>query len=376
MTALNNALAAIDAATANTDDAGQLLVRAKVRGLMRGYDARWKDAGYVPVAVETYVEADLPNVDTDRKSRTWKIGGVIDVLCNYNGRRVLIDAKTTSNSIEDPNAPYWRQLVVESQPTHYMLLEWLHGRKVDTAIWDVVKKPGIRPKKLTKAERGLAVANRKYFGDELLMHELDRLQTEDNESLSMYESRLAHECTIEKPSYYFQRRGVPRLDNEIVDYARQLWEIGLDMLATRNNGRHYRNSGACIRFNSPCQFLGICSGHDSTDSDKWTRKEFVHNELPRTGDGDGHDILTNSRIRSYQTCKRLHELQYEQGIERLDDDEREALYMGSLWHLGLAAWWKSFMGEDHVNSQQNGCAVSEEAQPTDPAPNVAGGSYW
>ncbi len=279
--------AALDAVPLAGDDS-QMLVAAKVRGLMRGYHERWKDAGYVPIKVEEYLEADLVNVDTGRHSRTWKIGGVLDVVCKYGDRLVLLDGKTTSNGIEDPNAPYWRQLVVESQPTHYMLLQWLHKQKVDTAVWDCVKKPGIRPKQLTKAERANVMSGGKYCGFDVSMEDRTRMQTDGQESLAMYEDRLANECTVEKPGYYFQRRGVPRLDSEIADYARQLWEIGQDMLATRNNGRHYRNSGACIRFNSPCQFLGICSGHDSVDSDKWTRKEFVHNELPQLeGDGRG-----------------------------------------------------------------------------------------
>jgi hypothetical protein len=357
--ALENALAAIP----TSDNPGQQLVAAKVRGLMRGYDARWCDAGYVPVAVEQLVEADLVNVETGRKSRTFRIAGRLDVVCEHEGRRLLLDHKTTSSDIADPNAPYWRQLVVEGQPSHYMLLEWLNGRKLDTCVWDVIRKPGIRPKKLAKAERAAAVASRKYFGDLLSMAELDRLQTDETESLAMYEARLAHECTIESPDKYFQRRGVPRLDSELHEYARELWDHADDIRESRVNERHVRNSGACILYNSPCKFLGICSGHDSVDSDKWGRKANVHRELPEL-QGDGRDVLTNSRIRCFQTCHRKHHYEYGLGLEQVDEEEREALYFGSAMHIALQKWWEFFLkGSSDEHSDTTGCGANVVPQP-------------
>jgi ATP-dependent helicase/DNAse subunit B len=97
-------------------------------------------------------------------------------------------------------------------------------------------------------------------------------------------------------------------------------------------------------YGSPCKFLGICSGYDSPDSDKWQRKTQVHNELPII-DGDGRDYLSNSRIRSFQTCRRKHYYEYELGIERQDDEERECLVFGTLLHSALNQWWCFFMEE-------------------------------
>src|SRR5690349_6352611 len=151
MKALQAALNAIDDAVPVNAPDDQQLVRAKIRGLIRGYDARYKNAGYRAISVEQIYTADLMNPKTQTKSRTFNIGGKIDVVAELNGRTYVIDHKTTSYDISDPNADYWRQLAIEGQVSHYWLLQWLHGIRVDAAIWDVVRKPSISPKELPKA---------------------------------------------------------------------------------------------------------------------------------------------------------------------------------------------------------------------------------
>lgn len=106
-------------------------------------------------------------------------------------------------------------------------------------------------------------------------------------------------------------------------------------------------------YGSPCKFLGICSGHDTPDSDKWRRKKERHPEL---GDAIEHDAdaLTNSRIRTFQTCRRKHFYEYELGIERQDEDEKEALYFGAMFHAALEAWWRCFLVSNSEVSHVNG----------------------
>lgn len=337
---LSTALQAINDASEHFDES-QLLVAAKCRGLMVGYHNRWKDAGYRALFVEQTRQADLFNPDSQRKSRTFQVAGKLDVIAELNGRRVLIDHKTTSEDITDPNAAYWRQLAVEGQVNHYMLLDWLHGEKFDHAVWDVVRKPAIRPKKLTKAERASIVSTGKYFGYSVSGVNRNRLQTEESEDLELYQARLASDC-IERTDWYFQRRPVPRLDSEILEYAKELWEHSQEILHVRQTNRHARNSGACLLYGSPCEYLGICSGHDTPESDKWKRTENVHEEL----EGTSGDLLTNSRIRCFQTCRRRHFYRYEIGLRRQDDEEREALYFGRLWHVAQEAWWNCFLKEN------------------------------
>ena len=336
---LEAALTAVHAFVGEAPDELHVLMAAKCRGLLVGYHARWADGEYLPIAVERVAQSDLWNPDTGRKSRSFTVAGKIDVSAVFRHRVVLMDHKTTSEDISDPNAPYWRQLIVEGQPSHYMLLEWLNGRKVDDAVWDVVRKPTISPKLLTKAEARSAAVTHEYFGRRLSDDSVLALNVEKpRETLEMYEARLAHDCTSARPEWYFQRRSTPRLDAELHDYAVELWEHGQEILHARNTGRHARNSGACMLYGGPCKFLGICSGHDDPDSDNWRRKPCVHTELPGI-EGDGRNVLTNSRIRCFQTCRRKHFYEYELGLERQDEEERDALYFGNLWHAALEAWF-------------------------------------
>lgn len=340
---LESALAAINAFTPR--DERQQLVIVKCRALIVGYDARWRNAGYVPESVERTLLSDLFNPDTGGKSRSFQIAGKLDVIARLH-RRVVIDHKTTSQDIEDPNSAYWRQLVVEGQVDHYMLLQWLHAEKCDDAIWDVIRKPNISPKKITKAEIARVVSLGDYCGAKVSkVDQQTFLSGSDRETLAMYESRLVRDCTEERPDHYFARRSVPRIDAEILEYSREVWQHSQDMLYTRKHDRlPPRNSGACLLYGTPCKFLGICSGHDTPDSDRWQPKQQIHPELP-ADIGNEKQLLTNSRIRTFQTCRRKHYYEYELAIERQDEDEKEALFFGTVLHAALEAWWRTLLPE-------------------------------
>jgi hypothetical protein len=340
---LEAAYRAIDTYIGNTQDLSILLIAAKCRGLMAGYEQRWKDSPYRITAVEEMVESDLWNPETERKSRSFRVAGKIDARAAHGDRLVMIDHKTTSDDIADPAAPFWRQLMVEGQPSHYMLIEWLNGRKVDDAVWDVMRKPGISPKGITKAEAKLAVMTHEYCGRTMSDDSILSVNADGRETLEMYEARLAQDCTSIRPEHYFQRRSVPRMDAEIHEYAVELWEHSQEMLHVLRLDRRARNSGACMNYNRPCEFLGICSGFDTPESDKWKCKENIHSELP-TLPGDGRDMLTNSRIRCFQTCRRKHYYQYVLGIERVEE-EVDARWFGSCWHAALEAYFNQLKKE-------------------------------
>ena len=260
----------------------------------------------------------------------------------------ILDHKTCSEDIADPNSPYWRQLIVERQHQHYMLLEHLNGRRVDGAIWDVTRKPTISPRQITKAEQAQIATTGTWFGDPA--SPLDR------ETPEMYEARVAWDCSQIRPEWYFQRRRIARLDHQLLEYAGELWQHSQDLLWARRQGSYPRNSGACMNYGRPCQFLGICSGYDEPTSANWQRRDWTHPELE--GDGtDGRDLLTNSRIRCFQTCRRKHLYQYEIGIERTEAEEVETLYFGTVWHEALAVWFEGLMIEKEI---QNGNASTNE----------------
>lgn len=334
MTPLESALNAIDISTFGMPDPAPL-IRAKCRGLLRGYDHRYRNAGYVPVSVEETLTAPLQNPDTGMPSRTFTVAGKIDLLAEYQGGLYLIDHKLTSHDITDPMSMFWRSLTVDPQPAHYALLLWAQGRKVDGSVWDCIRRPMISPKKLTKSETKAAAATREYFSYRLNDGDIASLAADERETLDMYSARLEADCTRERPDWYFQRRPVPRMDADLLDYARELWQVSQEILFARKAPRQIRNCNACLAMNSPCRYLGICSGHSSIDSDQWTQGT-VNNELDV--DGSDKNIITQSRVKCFLTCRMKHHYQYELGLTRVDEEEREAIFFGSCIHSALEAW--------------------------------------
>lgn len=349
-----------------TGDDKQKLIAAKCVGLLRGYDHRWADAPYLIDGVESVMTSDLVNPKTNRKSRSFTIAGKLDVRATEigTGAKILIDHKTTSDDISDLNAPYWRILVIEGQVSQYMLLEWLHGNRVDYGLWDVVRKPGICPKALSKTEAQGVLHCGEYLGYPLTDEELDSLRADGRETLMMYAERLAHDCIEERPDRYFQRRKVPRLDSELKEYADELWDHAQEILGARHSGRWPRNAGACFTHNSPCQYLGICSGYDTADSPEWKQRDWVHPELPQFSQTRGLEVLTNSRVKTFQTCRRKHQLRYELGIERTDEEEREAIFFGDLFHRALEQFFLALQIEQR-KAHSNDRNSSSNPQATD-----------
>lgn len=336
MTPLQAAIAAIDAAEADE------LSKAKARALMTGYDHRWGGAGYVTIAAEQEYQLPVINPDTSAPSKSFVQVGKIDALATYDGRTYAVEHKTTSEDISDPNATYWRRLAIDSQVSKYALANWQAGNKVDGTLYDVVRKPTIRPKKLALADRKAITSLGSYaHGKVSEATQADVLAGLESENAELFGLRLAAD-TLERPEFYFARRVIPRLDNELLEWAADLWDISQDLLATRRRNRWPKTSAACMSYGSPCEFLGICSGHDTPESDRWQKRQSAAERLGVEVE-PGKDTLSHSALSTFQACKRKYFHRYVQGIERVDEERSEALLFGSLFHLALEAWWLSFL---------------------------------
>jgi hypothetical protein len=350
-TPLSAAIDAINEAVPPDAEAKLQVIAAKCIGLCMGYDARWGGVPFEVLSVEEFVTSGLYNPETDRPSRTFTLAGKKDVVVRYERQRVLIDHKTTSDNIEDPNSPYWRQLKVEDQPSHYMLIDWLNGQKIDYALWDVIRKPGISPKDISAKDHQMAIMSKTYCGYRISDDSIASLAVSKRETMEMYTARLAQDCISERPNRYFQRRPVPRLDHHLAEHAQETWDIAQEVIAARRRGRWARTSKACMAYNSPCRYLGLCSGYDSMNSGNWTRKAQVHSELPIV-DSDGRNVMTFSRLSTYKACRKKHWFQYEIGLERVDEEEKENLFFGTLIHKALEQW---FLVQKHEQGESDKC---------------------
>jgi hypothetical protein len=326
--------------------------------LMRGYHDRWSNHPWKPVAVEEEFHLPLVNPDTGKSSRTFIWAGKRDARAFFEDKQFVVEHKTTSDDIQDPNSDYWRNLLVDSQVSAYALSSWQEGNKVQGTLYDVIKKPTIRPKLIEKKERAAIASLQTYLGKQVTS-ETQRIVIDglDRENGELFAIRLGIDIE-ENPAKYFGRRTIIRMDGELIEFATELWQIGQEIRNTNTNQTHFKNSSSCLLYGRACEYLGICSGFDNPESDRWIKADNPHRELT----GVPKTALTNSSIRCFQTCRRKFHYRYNLGLQRRDDEQAEALRFGSLVHVALEAWWKFFLEKNNVNG--SGIAVIEAASST------------
>jgi len=189
------------------------------------------------------------------------IEGQIDASVeNSDGRRGLLEYKTTSDGV-DAESDYWLKLRMDTQVGIYALAEGLP----QFILYDVVRKPTINPKALTKDDvkrmrteqsaTGAAI----YFKQQFIGAELDAALNEARETPTMYGARLTADIG-DRPEFYFGRREVSRTDQDFRALADDInGQIGLIEHADRE--RNYpRNPNTCHEFGR-CVFFDLCANN-------------------------------------------------------------------------------------------------------------------
>ena len=149
------------------------------------------------------------------------------------------------------------------------------GYDVAVCLYDVIRKPALRPLKATPPD------SRKYTKDGALY----KTQRDADETPEQYFERLC-EAVAADPAAYFQRGDVVRLDAEMADAMHDVWQIGRQIREADLAGRWPRNPDACTSYGRTCPFFGVCTGEDSLDNiTRFQRLENPHRELAGAGTG-------------------------------------------------------------------------------------------
>jgi hypothetical protein len=253
--------------------------RVKAEELLRGYDAHWISPPEDVIGVEVEFRAPMLNPETGAASRTWQHAGKIDALIP----NVVIEHKSTSESIADDSDHYWQRLAMDHQISGYVVGAEALGHEIKATLYDVVKKPSLRPLKATPVE------SRKYTKDGRLYAS----QREWDESAEEYAVRLREDIAVD-PERYFQRRVIPRLDSQILDYRLDAWQAGRAIREAELAGRAPRNPEACFRYGR-CAFWDHCAnGLDLTTSPDFVLVENVHPELTQQEREDNGDSTSEA----------------------------------------------------------------------------------
>lgn len=323
-------------------DPSQAILGVQIEALFEGWHLRHGfDDDFVPEQAEAFQHLPLINPATGVRSRTFTHAGKVDGLVSFRGRPYLFEAKTTSDDITDLYGPYWSRLDIDSQVSKYVLQCLQSGINVEGIVYDVTSKPRTKPKKITKADQKRIIAGEEYFGGWPNDEDIESIEGgDDRETLGLYSLRLKASIR-EDPDAFFRRQIVVRRDAEVAEYASELWGVADDIRRERIRGLHPKNSGACWDFNRPCPYLAICRGVDSPDSENWTTAATVHPELESDFDDGGRQVLTNSRVQTFQRCRRKHFYRYERGIVRIEHEHESALWFGSIWHAAIEAYFNT-----------------------------------
>lgn len=227
--------------------------------------------------------------------------GKIDHVVKWQGAICALERKSTSRSI-DADSDYWDKSKKDTQVSMYALafrdmwtskyapgipqivvkaIEATPNYRFGNTLYDVWKKPTIRPCMLTQKETAEFITSGDYCGqkfgvtrsaEDAPLSELGKVFVDQveceiepgkkgfaiRETVEMYAARLLQDIT-ERPEFYFQRREIVRTDAEIVEFKKELFAVYQSQKFMTSQNVWFSNEQQC-RATFKCQYLGICYG--------------------------------------------------------------------------------------------------------------------
>lgn len=260
---------------------------AKARVMMEGYEAKWGEVECETVSVEQQFVAPLVNPDTNGVSRTWQLGGKMDVVAHIDGLLQVVEHKTAGVDIA-PDAKYWTKLAIDGQVSQYYVGGRVLGYDIQCTVYDVLKKLAQRPTqipivdengiKIIHDANGARVMNKdgKTFRQTASTADGYILQTR-LETVEEYEARIRAEVMGDLDKY-FRRLPVPRLDSDLVEWMGDMWSIGREIAEAKNANRFPKNPRSCDNYGT-CEFFEVCAGRESIDNPYIFKRGEINAEL-------------------------------------------------------------------------------------------------
>jgi hypothetical protein len=333
-----------------------------------------------------------------------------------SGKFLVMEHKTSSEEI-GLGSTYWRRLMIDPQISLYISAVRAMGYDVVGVLYDILRKPDLRPFKATPVEL------RKYTKP-TAKDPVSRLysnQRERDETPEEYFDRCMA-AIVEAPDKYYQRGVVTRLGNEIDEASRDVWQTATAMRDAKRLRIYPRNPDACVQWSRECDYLSVCCGEASIDDPLLFRVEpKKHSELDAVCDGCGEvgvtksglvrydgwvdcderswlscrrcggsgqrqDLLTQSSLRTYRSCPRKYFYRYELQARPLTLDAAP-LRTGKSVHGALEVWSKTggdlqaglaalSTDDPYVNAKERAMVIGYHARWGSPGAVVAVEKEW
>lgn len=246
---------------------------AKATALLIGYHERWQgDTDIESVASEVPFEMALLNPRTLAASRNWRLAGKLDGIVKGPRGLAIREFKTTAFAIDSDADDYWTKLAMDSQISIYILGAESLGHEVAETLYDVARKPALKPLKATPTDA------RKYTKDGRLY----AAQREYDETPDEFRERLSVELASD-PARYYQRRWITRSDVQMREFMWESWQSAKAIREGQLMERSTRNPEACMRMGR-CPYWSVCAyGEDPLTSPDFEVLETAHPELASNG---------------------------------------------------------------------------------------------
>ena len=205
--------------------------RETVAALLVGHFWRYSQDNVAFLAVEQSFEIPLANPDTGAVSRRFVLAGKFDGLVQLaDGRVAVMEYKNVGEDIA-PGGEYWLRTRADGQINQYVLGARAVGHDVSTVLYDATRKPTIRLRQNETPEQ---------FGERLLADISDR------------------------PDHYYQRREVPRLEDDLIQFQAELWQQAQHLLEIRRRAERLTDPACAYVRNvgrltcGSCEFAAFC----------------------------------------------------------------------------------------------------------------------
>jgi hypothetical protein len=238
-----------------------------VRQLLAGHFWRYGDDNLEFVAVELPFDIPLVNPDSGAASRTFRLAGKIDAIVRLpDGRLAVLEYKTAGCDIS-PDSDYWPRLRYDGQISLYVLAARALGYDVAMVLYDVTRKPTIKPRQIPELDDDGCKIVLDAESNRVLNANGKPRQTASSkdgyvlqvraEAPAEYGDRLLADIG-ERPDYYFQRREIPRLEDDLAEYRAELWQQADLIRESRRRSRWFRNVSRMTC--DYCDFKELCLG--------------------------------------------------------------------------------------------------------------------
>lgn len=199
------------------------------------------------------------------------------VVRDANGDTWVLERKTTSASIA-PGSIYWAKLRLDVQIGIYSrtMPEPPAG-----VIYDVMRKPTIKPKMISAANCKKLASTGEYCGRKFDEAEVETAVSNKYETEELFGARLFLDIQ-EQPGRYFARQIVRRSLDDYASLDRDLSDQIEMIEACEARGSYPRNPNSCDNF-SGCVFTRLCENNVCPSAgetpDGYYRREHAHREL-------------------------------------------------------------------------------------------------